>query len=172
MKRLLAVIDMQNDFIDGALGTAEAIAIVPAAAEYIRAFDGDVLYTQDTHGEDYPDTKEGKSIPVPHCIRNTPGWEIREEILAAGAGKTVACLEKSDFGTMALPDLIARKGYDSVELIGLCTDICVISNAFCVRGALPDVAVSVAAHCCAGVTPESHANALKAMQACLIEILP
>ena len=171
MKKLLAVIDMQNDFIDGALGTKEAVALVPAVAARIRAFDGDVVYTQDTHGADYLNTNEGRRLPVPHCIKGTPGWAIRGEVLAAGAGKTVACIEKNYFGTPELPALIERNGYESVELIGLCTDICVISNAFGIRSVLPEFPVSIRAHCCAGVTPESHENALNAMRACMIDIL-
>ena len=131
MKKLLVVVDMQKDFIDGALGTPEAQAILPAVIEKIAAFDGDVVYTRDTHEESYLSTAEGKKLPVVHCVRGTPGWAIHPEVERAGAGKTAAVIDKPTFGSAALADFAQRGGYDAIELIGLCTDICVISNALC-----------------------------------------
>lgn len=171
MKKLLVVVDMQNDFIDGVLGTPEAQALVPSAAEYIRAFDGDVVYTQDTHDEHYLDTEEGRRIPVPHCLKGSHGWEIRQEVAEAGAGKTVATIEKDHFASVDLPGFIRERGYEDIRILGLCTDLCVVSNAFCIRGALPDARVGVVKHCCAGVSPESHENALSVMRMCMIDIL-
>lgn len=170
MKRLLVVVDLQKDFVDGALGTPEAQAIVPAVIRRILEFPGDVVYTRDTHGEDYLNTQEGRHLPVVHCLRNTSGWEILPEVLQAGAGKTAAVLDKPTFGSLALCDLAASGGYEAIELVGLCTDICVISNALCLKARLWEVPISVRADCCAGVTPESHANALAAMAMCHIEI--
>lgn len=171
MKKLLAVIDMQRDFIDGALGTPEAQAIVPAVIRKIRAFDGDVVYTRDTHAENYLDTAEGKKLPVPHCIWGSDGWQIHPEVLAAGAGKTAAVLDKPTFGSEALCDFAEEGEYDTIELVGLCTDICVISNALCLKARLWETPIGVWQSCCAGVTPESHDNALSAMTMCQIDVL-
>lgn len=136
MKRLLVVIDMQNDFITGSLGTKEAEAIVPAAAERIAGFEGDVVYTRDTHDENYLTTSKGKKLPVVHCIKGTEGWEIQPEVFRAGEGKTAAVIDKPTFGSAALCDFAVSGGYDAIELIGLCTDICVISNALCLKARL------------------------------------
>lgn len=170
-KHVLAVIDMQNDFIDGALGTKEAEAIVEKVAAQIRDFEGEVVYTRDTHFEGYLGTQEGKRLPVPHCIKDTEGWQIREQVRQACAGD-VKIFDKPAFGSVELaahlkdmPDL------ESVTLIGLCTDICVISNALVIKAFLPEVTVRVNAGCCAGVTPESHKNALEAMKMCQVEIV-
>ena len=165
---VLVVVDMQNDFIDGALGTKEAAAIVPRVAEKIRNFDGEVLYTRDTHGEDYLDTQEGKKLPVKHCLKGTTGWELCRE-LAGIEGKR---FEKDGFGSRACAEYVAKGNYSCVELVGLCTDICVISNAVLIKSFTPEIPVLVNAACCAGVTPESHQNALNAMAMCQIEILP
>lgn len=171
MKKLLVVVDMQVDFISGALGTKEAQAIVPAVVEKIAAFDGDVVYTRDTHGEDYLSTAEGKKLPVVHCVKDTAGWQIEPSVLAAGAGKTAAIIDKPTFGSEALCDLAERGSYDAIELLGLCTDICVISNALCLKARLWETPIAVHRDCCAGVTPQSHENALSAMTMCQIDII-
>lgn len=173
MKKLLLVIDMQNDFIDGALGTKEAIAIVPNVVKRIQEFDGDVLYTRDTHFENYMETQEGRNLPVPHCIKGTPGWELCSELQALCSADNSPVLDKVTFGAKDLPAYLKARypdGIESVELIGLCTDICVISNAMVLKAFFPELPVSVTASCCAGVTPESHENALNAMKMCQIAI--
>ena len=170
MKKLLVVIDMQVDFIDGALGTKEAEAIVPAVIQKITEFDGDVVYTRDTHEETYMDTAEGKKLPVPHCIRGSDGWQIHPGVYAAGEGKTIAVIDKPTFGSAALCDFAAAGEYASIELVGLCTDICVISNAMILKAALLEIPLLVDGACCAGVTPESHRNALEAMKMCQISV--
>ena len=171
MKKLLIVIDMQTDFISGALGTKEAEAIVPAVVEKITSFDGDVVYTRDTHTEQYLNTAEGKKLPVIHCVKDTQGWQIHPEVLKAGEGKTAAIIDKPTFGSVELGDFTAAGQYDSIELVGLCTDICVISNALCLKARLWETPISVWKDCCAGVTPASHENALAAMTMCQIDIL-
>lgn len=173
MKTLLLVIDMQNDFIDGALGTKEAQAIVPAVIKRVREFDGDILYTRDTHFEDYMETQEGKNLPVPHCIKGSNGWEIQEDLERLRIEKGSDVLDKITFGSKELPAYLAEhypEGLASVELVGLCTDICVISNAMLLKAFFPELPVSVTAACCAGVTPESHENALNAMKMCQIAV--
>lgn len=174
MQRLLIVIDMQNDFIDGSLGTKEAQAIVPAVVEKIREFDGTVLFTRDTHGEDYLQTAEGKKLPVVHCIKGTKGWELQEEIEALRAEKNAVVFDKQTFGSRELAEYISESiqsgGVDSIVLCGLCTDICVISNALLLKAFMPEVPIVVDSARCAGVTVESHENALKAMSMCQIEI--
>lgn len=171
-KDYLIVVDMQNDFIDGALGSAEAQAIVPNVLEKIKNFDGRVLFTRDTHGENYMDTQEGRKLPVPHCIKDTDGWEIRKEL--EELRKDLA-IDKPTFGSRELAELIYNENelhpIKSVTLIGLCTDICVISNAMLIKAFLPEMPVIVDASCCAGVTPQSHTNALEAMKMCQIEVI-
>lgn len=171
MKKLLAVIDMQEDFISGALGTPEARAIVPAMAARIAAFDGDVVYTRDTHTAAYLQTAEGQKLPVIHCVKDTPGWQLHPEVVRAGAGKTAAVIDKPTFGSLALCDFAAQGGYDAIELVGLCTDICVISNALCLKARLWETPIAVRKACCAGVTPASHETALSAMAMCQIDIV-
>lgn len=172
MQNILLVIDMQNDFIDGALGTPEAVAIVPNVREKIRNFDGTVLFTRDTHGENYMETQEGKNLPVPHCIRGTDGWQIRPELEEL---RVTEPIDKGTFGSdelgRILRDLNEKEPIGSITVIGLCTDICVISNALLAKAFLPEVPIEVDASCCAGVTPESHENALKAMASCQIRIV-
>ena len=173
MKKLLLVIDMQNDFINGALGTKEAEAIVPNVVKRIQEFEGDVLYTRDTHSEDYMETQEGKNLPVPHCIKGTPGWELCPELKALRDAGHSPVLDKLTFGAKDLPAYLETRyprGLESVELIGLCTDICVISNAMVLKAFFPELPVSVTASCCAGVTPQSHENALEAMKMCQIAL--
>lgn len=170
--KVLVVVDMQNDFIDGALGTPEAAAIVPKAAEKIRAWDGLVYATQDTHEADYLTTQEGRNLPVEHCMVGTHGWEIAPAIQEAFSDVTY--LTKSAFGSRYLAETLAivnqHQPIEEIELVGLCTDICVISNALLLKAFLPETPIAVDASCCAGVTPESHENALRAMQMCQIRI--
>ena len=172
MQDVLVVVDMQNDFIDGALGTKEAVAIVPKVEEKIRNFNGTVLFTRDTHENWYLETQEGKKLPVSHCIRDTEGWQIRRELDILRKTEPV---DKETFGSTDLADdLVAMNIADeikSITFVGLCTDICVISNALLVKAALPEVPIIVDAACCAGVTPESHENALKAMEMCQVEVV-
>ena len=170
--KLLVVVDMQADFVDGALGTAEAEAIVPKVLDKVaRAVEaGDtVIFTQDTHGEKYLNTQEGKNLPVPHCLRGTPGWELIPQLLPYAHGRL--CLEKPTFGSVELAQVAAEGNFEEIQLIGLCTDICVISNALCIKAALPEVPVAVVERCCAGVTPASHDNALAAMKMCQVDVL-
>lgn len=171
MKKLLVVVDMQVDFVNGALGTPEACGIVGKVREKIETakIEGtEVIFTLDTHGENYMDTQEGKKLPVPHCIRGTEGWQLVPELrpLAEGCVK----LEKPTFGSISLAHLAGKGQYEEIELVGLCTDICVISNALLLKAALPEVPIRVDVSCCAGVTPESHETALKAMKMCQILI--
>lgn len=166
--KILVVVDMQNDFISGALGSADAVKIVPAVVEKVKNFDGKVIFTRDTHFEDYLDTQEGKNLPVKHCIKDTDGWQICDE-LKDFANDVV---DKITFGSVDLPKVIkeATDTVDEIELCGLCTDICVISNAMILKAAFPETKMTVDAKCCAGVTPQSHNNALDAMKAVQIEI--
>lgn len=172
MRKLLLVIDMQNDFIDGALGTKEAAAIVGKVREKIRSYPPrDVIATLDTHGADYLQTQEGKLLPVEHCVRETSGWKIHRDL--APLLTEAKLYEKPAFGSFRLAEdlkTLAETQEIELELVGLCTDICVISNALLLKAALPEVKISVDAACCAGVTPESHAAALTAMRSCQIEI--
>ncbi|MBR0162306.1 MAG: cysteine hydrolase [Oscillospiraceae bacterium] len=174
MKRILVVVDMQKDFVDGSLGTAEAVAIVPVVVKKIKDFEGTIFVTYDTHFEDYLESEEGKKLPVPHCISGTPGWELDALVQEALEEKPYFAIQKYTFGSLALAQLIAAEtdGEEfSVELIGLCTDICVVSNALILKANFPEVPISVDASCCAGVTPELHEAALATMQSCQIDIL-
>ncbi|MBQ9951745.1 MAG: cysteine hydrolase [Clostridia bacterium] len=168
--KLLIVIDMQNDFIDGALGTPEAVAIVDKVAEKIRAArasGAEVWFTRDTHEENYLTTQEGRNLPVPHCIRGTFGWEISPKLDVADS----PVIDKPTFGSVELAQKVAQlENLESAELIGLCTDICVISNAMLIKAQLPELPVKVDPSCCAGVTPASHENALNAMKMCQIDV--
>lgn len=167
--KYLIVVDMQKDFVDGALGTAEAVKIAPAVKEYIQNFDGEIIFTRDTHYDDYMNTQEGKNLPVSHCIKETDGWQIVPELAPLAEGKKI--FDKPTFGSMELAEYLKEKNdAESITLIGLCTDICVISNAFLIKAALPEVKISVVEKCCAGVTPESHNRALAAMQVCQVEV--
>ena len=172
MKNILIVVDMQNDFIDGALGTKEAVAIVPKVEEKIRNFEGEVFFTRDTHETYYLETQEGRNLPVKHCIRDTEGWQIRKELDVLRKTNPV---DKETFGSTDLAGELTMidedEGIGSITLVGLCTDICVISNALLIKASLPEVPICVDASCCAGVTPESHENALKAMEMCQIKII-
>lgn len=171
MQNILVIVDMQNDFIDGALGTKEAVEIVPKVEKKIRDFSGRVLFTRDTHEENYMDTQEGKKLPVPHCIRNTEGWQIRPELEALCQEPPV---DKVTFGSVELGAILRdadrKEKIESITFAGLCTDICVISNALLAKAYLPETEIIVDASCCAGVTPESHKNALEAMKMCQIRV--
>ena len=169
MQNVLVVVDMQKDFVDGSLGTAEAVKIVPFVAEEIENFDGDVVFTLDTHSSIYLETQEGKNLPVPHCIKGTDGWRLDKAIEPLSLGRRI--FEKPTFGSVELAEFVANGDYDDITLIGLCTDICVLSNAMLIKAFLPEVKVSVKASCCAGVTPESHENALSAMKMSQINII-
>ena len=173
MRKILIVIDMQNDFIDGALGTPEAEAIVDNVVAKINSYDTkDIFATRDTHEENYLETMEGKNLPVEHCIKGTEGWEISLELDAL---RKTEPIDKVTFGSselgFKLAEMNAEEPIGCITLVGLCTDICVISNAMIVKAFLPEVPVRVDAACCAGVTPESHENALAAMKCCQIEIV-
>ncbi len=174
MKHFLIVVDIQNDFVDGALGTAEAVGIIPNAVKIIENFDGEAFVTLDTHFEDYMNTAEGKKLPVPHCIKGTKGWELNEKVANALKGKKVTNVEKLTFGSVELPNLIksAADGDDfDITLIGLCTDICVVSNALILKANFKDIDIKVISDCCAGVTADSHNAALETMQMCQIEVI-
>ena len=174
MRKFLIVVDMQKDFVDGALGTPEAVAIVPRVAEKIRSFPGELFVTLDTHEADYLQTAEGKKLPIPHCIRNTAGWQLDQSVAAALSGKRYTVVEKPTFGSTRLPELISEAAHGeefSLELIGLCTDICVVSNALLLKAHFPEVPMSVDASCCAGVSPQTHKAALATMQCCQIDVV-
>ena len=171
MMKVLIVVDMQNDFINGALGTKEAETILPRVESLVKTFDGHVVFTRDTHYENYPETQEGRLLPVRHCICGTHGWELAES-LQPYADEVI---DKPTFGSPELGayllDIQNREGIEEILLVGLCTDICVISNALLVKAFLPEASVTVDASCCAGVTPESHRNALSAMMLCQIRVI-
>lgn len=173
MKKLLIVVDMQNDFVDGALGSPEAQAIVPNVVNKIKDWDGDIFCTRDTHREDYLSTREGKNLPVPHCIEDTEGHKFNEVVYAelVKSNRNFTILNKYTFGSTALPELVRPLGYDYIELVGLCTDICVVSNAMLLKAHFPETDIAVDASCCAGVTPESHNAALTTMKMCQINII-
>ena len=163
--RTLIVVDMQNDFIDGALGTAEAVQIVENVRkklEQYKAAGDEVIFTRDTHGEDYLNTPEGKKLPVVHCVKGTVGWEISDK-LAVGDSEII---DKPTFGYTGW----GGRSFESVELVGLCTDICVVSNALILKALYPEADITVDASCCAGVTPQTHAAALETMKMCQINV--
>ncbi|MCR5775159.1 MAG: cysteine hydrolase, partial [Lachnospiraceae bacterium] len=168
MRRLLIVVDMQKDFVDGSLGTKEAEAIVPAVVKKIREYrTEDIFVTKDTHQKDYLSTQEGKNLPVEHCIEGTPGWELDPRVAEAVKGAMI--INKPTFGSTELADIIkgiSEKEEITIELIGLCTDICVVSNALLLKAAMPETMISVDASCCAGVTPQKHEAALETMRSC------
>lgn len=175
MNKLLIVIDMQKDFIDGILGTREAKMIVPEVISKIQGFNGEVIYTRDTHDESYLESQEGIKLPVAHCIKDTEGWRLIEEIDELASKANSRIFNKPAFGSTEMVKYVANlyeeEKVDEVELIGVCTDICVISNAILLKSAMPELKIVVDSTCCAGVTPESHGNALNAMNMCQIEII-
>ena len=172
MRRILVVVDMQKDFVNGALGTKEAVAIVPAVVDKIREYEKENIFvTRDTHQKDYLTTQEGRKLPVEHCIEGTPGWELDPTVAEAVQG--AAIVNKPTFGSTELMNIIweiSEKDEISIELIGLCTDICVVSDALLLKAAVPEVEISVDASCCAGVTPEKHEAALETMRSCQIQV--
>ena len=174
MARYLIVVDMQKDFIDGSLGTAEAVAIVEPVNRLVAGWDGPVVFTRDTHEADYLQTQEGRNLPVVHCIRDTAGWKLETGLQAFCDARESRIFDKPTFGSMELSAYLAeqhaQEAIDEIVLVGLCTDICVISNAMMAKATLPEVPVAVIADCCAGVTPESHERALEAMKMCQIAV--
>lgn len=166
--KYLIVVDMQNDFTTGSLGSAHAAAIIPNVVNKVAEFEGKVIFTRDTHGEDYMQTQEGRILPVMHCVKDTNGWQICEQ-LQPYVNQVV---DKVTFGSVTLPHMLGKQGepVEEIELCGLCTDICVISNAMILKAAFPEAKITVDASCCAGVTMESHRTALDAMKAVQIEI--
>ena len=174
MKNFLIVVDMQKDFVDGALGTKEAQGIVQNVCEKIKSFQGEIIVTFDTHNKNYLETAEGRKLPVKHCIKGTEGFELDENVSKALEGKDYTALEKPTFGSVLLPEIIKEKadGEDfTAELVGLCTDICVVSNALLIKANFPEAEISVDSSCCAGVTPESHNSALNTMRSCQINVI-
>lgn len=173
MKKFLIVVDMQKDFVDGSLGTAEAVKIVPNVVDKINSFDGEIIVTYDTHFENYMETSEGKKLPVPHCIKGTDGWALEKAVQKALNGKKYTTVEKPTFGSVELPKIIKKSAKDeafSIELIGLCTDICVVSNALLLKANFPEAQISVDSSGCAGVTVDSHNAALQTMKMCQIDV--
>ena len=170
MKKYLIVVDMQVDFVNGALGTREAEAIAPKVAEKIRAFDGEVIFTQDTHLADYLNTQVGRCLPIEHCIEGSAGWQLIPELRPLAEGRRI--VQKPTFGSRALAETLAAEAEDieSIELVGLCTDICVVSNALLLKAFMPEVPIGVDPACCAGVTPAGHAAALATMRACQVNV--
>lgn len=169
MSKILIVVDMQNDFIDGALGSEEAVSIVPYVENVIRYFDGKVFFTRDTHFEGYMKTQEGENLPVPHCVKDTSGWQIRAELDAL---RLTEPIDKLTFGSKELVDILKAEGnIESITFLGLCTDICVISNVMLVKAFFPEIPLIVDAKGCAGVTPESHTRALEAMKVCQVKVI-
>lgn len=178
MSKVLIVVDMQKDFVDGSLGTKEAVAIVPAVAEEIGKDYDHIFFTRDTHQSDYLQTNEGRHLPVEHCIEDTDGWQLDKEVaqsLRKLQEGSYTLLNKPTFGSDRLVDLLKKhdekERIDSITLIGLCTDICVVTNALLIKTAFPEIEIKVLKDCCAGVTPESHEAALTTMKMCQIEIV-
>lgn len=175
MRKILVVIDMQNDFTYGALRNEDAIAVIPKISKKISSFDGEIIFTRDTHTEEYMSTQEGRRLPVIHCVKGTEGWELVPELDAFAKSHNCKVYDKPAFGSVQLAlDLKAmndEQAIDEIEFVGVCTDICVISNVMLTKAALPEVTVSVDAGCCAGVTKESHETALAAMKGCQTDVL-
>ncbi len=170
MKKLLVVVDMQNDFVTGALGSQEAVQILPNVKEklrFARENEVTVVFTRDTHFEDYLHTQEGKNLPVLHCVKGTPGWEIADGLYQEGE----RVFDKPTFGSLELAEFVKNEAFDEIELIGVCTDICVVSNALLIKAWCPEAKVQVDANCCAGVTKETHNAALQTMASCQVGIL-
>ncbi len=169
----LVVVDMQNDFINGVLGTEEAKHIVVDVLKKIQSFKGTIIYTRDTHTKDYLKTREGKNLPVPHCIKGSHGWELAPVIETLRKSDTLT-FDKSSFGSMELGHFLEQENLkhpiQSIEFVGLCTDICVISNAIIAKAAAPEAEIIINSSCCAGTTPNGHETALQAMKNCQITI--
>lgn len=170
MTDVLVVVDMQRDFIDGSLGTSQAVAIVPEVVRTIEQFQGKVYYTLDTHHENYLQTQEGEKLPVVHCIKGTPGWKLDPAIETVLLEKRAIGIEKGTFGSTELMQQLQNEQLTSIIFVGVCTDICVISNALLAKANFPEVPIRVIESSCAGVTPQSHQQALATMASCQIEI--
>lgn len=174
-KNLLIVVDMQNDFIDGSLGTPEAKVILPRAIDKAKYFNGDVWLTQDTHYEDYLQTQEGENLPVVHCVEGSEGWKLHPQIDAIRRSRNSTVFKKNTFASEDLADAVFQDyqagKVASVTLIGLCTDICVVSNALLLKAKIPELRIYIDEKCCAGVTPQKHNAAIETMRSCQIEIL-
>ena len=174
MARVLVVVDMQNDFITGALGSPDGPGIVDGVVDYIKKFDGDVVYTLDTHYDNYMETQEGRNLPVPHCIKGSEGWKLPEKIQAALDERGAQAFEKPSFGSpdlaLAMVEKNKKEPIDEIVLLGICTDICVITNTMTLKCFLPEVKVTVESGLCAGVTGEQHQQALNAMKICQVNI--
>lgn len=172
--KYLVVVDMQNDFISGSLGSEEAKSIVDKVRNRVLEFSGSVVFTMDTHGDDYLESQEGANLPINHCIYGSYGWDIEESIWDASECRDPYCFEKHTFGSLGLCEHIrivnSVRPIEEVVIVGLCTDICVISNAIMLKSFVPEVKISIDASCCAGTTPENHENALRAMRQCQIYI--
>ena len=174
MKRFLVVVDMQKDFVDGALGSVDAVAIVPGVVEKIKSFEGEIFITLDIHFDNYPETAEGRKLPVPHCIKGTEGWQLDKNVTCALSDREYTAVEQPTFGSLELPRLIeaSADGDDfSIEIIGLCTDICVVSNTLLLKANFPEAPIAVDAACCAGVTVQAHEAALATMRSCQIDVI-
>lgn len=174
MEKILVVVDMQRDFVDGSLGTKEAQGIVDNVVAKIEGFEGRIFATLDTHSSDYLETAEGKKLPVAHCIKDSQGWLLNEKVQSALEKKNFSTLEKGTFGSTRLVEEIQKIAAGEeieIELVGLCTDICVVSNALLLKAYFPEVNLSVDASCCAGVTPKTHEAALETMRMCQIDII-
>lgn len=174
MEKILVVVDMQKDFVDGTLGTKEAQGIVDNVADKIAGFEGRIFVTLDTHQADYLKTAEGRKLPVPHCIKDSEGWLLDEKVQRALREKDYTAIEKGTFGSVRLAEEIGRTaagGEMKIQLVGLCTDICVVSNALLLKANFPDADISVDASCCAGVSPKTHEAALETMRMCQIDII-
>lgn len=173
MKYLL-IVDFQHDFINGSLGTSEAQELVPKVLAYIQNFDGELLFTLDTHNEDYLDTQEGRCLPIRHCIKGTKGWHLPDEIEEIRQERALKTFEKSTFGCTKLAEYLKSESVhtkvESLEIIGLCTDICVVSNALLIKSFNPELHIVVNPQLCAGTTPERHNAALQTMASCQIAI--
>ncbi|MDO4788981.1 MAG: isochorismatase family cysteine hydrolase [Johnsonella sp.] len=174
MNRYLIVVDMQNDFIDGVLGSEEAKAILENVCQKIESFEGKIIFTQDTHDEDYLNSQEGKLLPLIHCIKNSEGWKLQEKLEEIRRAKKLPVYEKTQFASLALAKALVKENetqkIESIELIGICTDICVVSNALLLKAFLPETPILVDASCCAGVSPASHLHAIETMRSCQIGI--
>lgn len=177
MKKLLVVVDFQNDFINGALGTPEAVSIVPNVVDKVKNWDGDIVFTADTHSQDYLNTNEGKHLPVVHCVKDTEGWELHKGVIEVAKEKiSTEIFEngtffKDTFGSLDLMEYMRENCYDYIQFIGLCTEICVISNAIMAKAYLPEAQIVVDASCCAGVTLDTHAAAITTMKMCQIDVI-
>ena len=174
MHNILIVVDVQNDFVDGSLGTKEAVSIIPNVCSKIKNFEGDIYVTKDTHFDNYLNTSEGKKLPIEHCVKERDGWQLNEYVERALSDKEYTIIEKNSFGSLELPDIIRQKYSNldfQIEIVGLCTDICVVSNALILKANFPENEIKVDASCCAGVTVKSHNASLLTMKMCQIDVI-